>query len=1257
MLGALIAVVLSLGFGTDARAGSPRTVRKKTLSSEVAPPPGRDMTPRDWEMSLTPKPAKPKRRTKTAPEDVSFGAVTLGLAGAVPAAAMAQAATSPYAMAPAPPPPAPGVPAPSTTATGTAAAGDEAEAEVEGEPTLLRKRGVPPFWLKREYDTHTTTAIAFPPLFIHRKPKPDHPEKLLHVNLALTFGWYSRDSGKRRWLNPAGLFFGSFSERKTVWGAVPILAGYRRVGEQYNFGQFPLVWAWGTKFVKNFLFIPFHYQQKAPDGFRGVSALLFWYGHKNTQDANIDNDKRHFVAAPVFWRFQRGVKRFDFAFLYIGGFNKLKGKRWYSFAPFAVWHRAEFGNKKDLWTLGWIRRTDAARRRSDWAVPVALTFRHDDPDRRLFSATPLLWHARNKLKGSRFTLAAGLVGRYDDPNQRNTFAAPLWFRFHDKAAKASTNLIVPLAITRRSPQKTAVWTLLGGGRRGEDGWAFGVVPAFTFFGGGKDGRRFGTVAGALWHAKRPATADRPARSLWLAGPLGFSDRRGGRQHIGILPALTFAGWGEGKHYQVVTPLLWHVRDKENNRRTVVAGPLYHHRTTKGFDGGLAPLAFWGSGPRRKYGIVPWLLIADVTRVQHNHRLTVSPLVVRSKSPKHTTWGVLGLAWDVKRQGGEHHTAVVPFVYRRRTQASTLVVTPIGGQLQRGGDVTSVYGPFYLKRTPQRRGWGFLPLIAHDRRSVPGGTARHTVLVPLALHRRTPTDDLDMWTPLVWRSHVRGDRPRRGLAVVPFYFRQRQPGGIDVDGGLGFFYSRNPRRRTHTLIAGPYFHRLSRKAINTGFFPTTWWLDSVEKRRLLSLPAIFHFEDKTRDTHTTVAVPFWFDRKAPGGVRRFWSAFPFVLGGRKFYDHTRFSLAVPGYVDVFRLKRNSRFVGYVPLLFRYDKCGFQEDDDPKCRYRLWGSFPLFLAGRDGKGRRTHGSLLYYWDRHPDGYKLYTPLFGVNNFPGKRLGVYAGPVGVRYTNTHLRVFAFPLYYRKAHRLEDQNLTLVAPPLFIGRHRKDRRFFEAGLLVWQFRQQHKVSTAVVPPVFFVSHSYAERRLYWVLPLFIRDNQMGKDKAFFTIPAVYTQYRDGEDLDLVQFPLVWHIERGQNQGTWGAMVWWDIRVKGRTFQMVPALFTRWATENRDTKVIGPGLAWWQKGRGEYEGEKSWRILFGLFGGGVANGRKYAAVFGRRIDRGPAPPPKPKTKRQKRRDAKKAARRSRREQRRHVRRFGKPKAKTASTR
>jgi hypothetical protein len=1084
---------------------------------------------------------------------------------------------------------------------------DRVLATVEPDPTLLRKRTVPPFWIHREYDTHTTRALTFPPVFVHRTPKPDHPEKLLHADLSMTFGWYASGVERRRWLNPIGLFYGTFSERKTRWGAVPLLMGYSRTGEQFTFGQFPFVWWWGTKFVKNFLAVPFHYQQRSPEGFRAVSGLLFWYGNRNIDDTDPTNDRRHFVAAPVFWRFQRGLRRFDFAFLYMAGENKLTGNEFKAAAPFAVWRSSEFGNRKELWTLGWVSRIDTARRKSTWAVPIGLTFRHRDPEREVLSATPLFWRTRNHLAGSRFTLA-GPVGVYEDPRQRNLFAAPFWYQFHDKGAQATTRVLFPLAVSRQTPDRTSAWTLLGGGARSKNGWSAGVPPLLTFAGKRDDDVRYQTALGLFWHVRNPSRqTDR-----WVLAPVGWYSRRENHRRIGVPGLFTSFGWGGGRHHQVVTPLFWHVRDRENDKRTVVAGPVFHHQTRAGYDGGLAPLAFWGDNERRRYGIVPWIGFADVTDRQNDSRLTLSPLFVRYADPDTRTLGVLGLAWDVRRPQ-ERHTAVVPFYYRRQIGDRALTVTPIGGRLRTGDEITTLYGPYYRRKNAGRDGWGVVPLVFNDARRVENGIARHTVAVPLYLRRRAPSDDLDMWTPLVWRSRVRGERPRQGLAVVPLYFRQRQPQGVDVDAGLGWFFSRDAQRRTHTFLAGPAFHRLSRTQIHSGVAPLYWWMDSAEKRRLLAFPAIFHFETKGQE-HTTVAIPFWFDRLRPNGQRG-WSAFPVAFGFRRLYNFTRFSLAPPGYIDTFRIQRNARFTGYVPFLFRLQKCGFLDGDDPSCRYTVWGSAPFFLYGSDGQGRRTHGALgLYYWDRRPEGWRLFTPIAGINNQPNRVLGWYAGPLAVKTTNTHRRSMFFPLWYRRAHRLRNESLTLAVPPLYVARQRGDRRFFQAGLLVWQFRQPHKVSTAVIPPLFYHSHAYAQRRLTWVAPLFLRDNNMGKDETWTALPPLlYLQRRRGEDLDVVHFPLVWHIERGDNQGTFGAFVWWDIRARDRIFQWVPAAYLRFkGRDDRDTRIIGPGLGWWT--RDPAEDALHWRALFGLFGGGHAQGQRYISIFGARINRGPVP-------------------------------------------
>lgn len=1093
-------------------------------------------------------------------------------------------------------------------------AGEDEEADTELEqPKLLRKRNVPPFWIHKEYDTHTTRAMPFPPLFIDRKPKPDHPEKLLHADLSLTFGWYDKNRDKRRWISPLALFYGSFSEHKTVWGAAPLLMGYKRVGEQFNFGQFPLVWWWGNRHVKNFFVLPVHYQQKAPEGFKGVSGLVVWYGSKDLGDADPLNDRKHRVVFPVFLHLQRGLKRLNISPLYLGGRNDEKGTKWRSVLPLFLWESLESGNRKELWTLAFISRKDKARQKRAWAIPPLLTFSTRARGKGLMAITPLVWRGKNAAKGST-TWVAGPIGSYRDDQQRNNWVAPIWWHFKDTRHDTSTSVFAPLIHVRRSPTETRVDTLLASGLRGKDGTrAAGFYPLLSHVRWGGTGRTHQFLLGGLfWHVKNPRTFDGKGHDKWGVGPLVYNVRRGERRDFGIPPLMVFADREGTKSRQVITPLFWHVRDKDPavDSRTVVFAPAYYKKSKTDLQFGLPPLFMARGGSQHRWTVIPPLLFGHHTDVANQESLTVHPLFARYKKPGHHTLGAGVLFWDVKRPE-ERHSVLFPLYYRRHKDGRTTTMTWLGGARREGKKLTWVATMLYGQRDEQHRSFGIVPLFFHDKRLAKGNEGQTDVLFPLFVRDRRPARDLDVYTPLVWRSAVRGDKPRKNLAVVPLYFRQRQPGGVDVDAGLPFFVSRDKSRSTHTVVVGPYFHRLSRKQLHSGIAPLTWWMDSEQKRRLVSLPLIFHQEEKKTGKRTTIAVPFWFDRRLANG-RRTWAAFPFVVGRKGQYNFTRLSVVPLGYFDIFRMSKDYRFTGFVPLLFRYKKCGYREGDEDGCDYTLWGSFPLFLAGKDGRGRVTHGALgLYYFDKDPGGKRMYTLLGGGNYRKGERLMWYALTAFRDVSRTHATTGFLPLFFHRKNRdvSKNESTTLLVPPLYIGQHKGDRRWFEAGLVAWHFRRPHKVTTLVLPPVFGIQHAYAERRLTWVAPLFLRDNHWGKDKATTLLPPLlFVQHRNQDKNTAIQLPLVWHFERKGNLTTIGVPLWYDFRRGANRTQFVPVLYTRRVTAERALNVIGPGLAWWGKGRGPKEGDRMWRALLGLFGGGTENGQRYAAFFGAKI-------------------------------------------------
>jgi hypothetical protein len=1116
-------------------------------------------------------------------------------------------------------------------------------------PKLLSKRTIPPFWLSREYDTHRTTALTFPPLYFHRQPKPGHPEMLAHFDLSFTIAYYAKLRRKQRWMNPLVLTFGGFSEHKTVWASLPLLMGYRRVGEQFNFGQFPFAWWWGNKHVKNLFVFPVHFRKKAPDQTFAVSGFLAWYGNKHLDNDSIEDDRRHFVFAPVYFRFQKGLLTVDASPLYFSGKNVGKGLTHRTLLPFFHWESREFGNRKELWTIPWIQRSDEARGRKAWALPPLLSFRVRNPERELMAITPLIWNHRDRLR-ERTTWVALLGGAIEDPDQHVSWAAPIWWRFADRRNKTSVSVVAPLVLWRKSPERFAMHSLLFSAwrDRGEQrAGGGGSLPLLTFVGHSQLRSRQLVLGGVFWRFvnEDPAgtgSADPSARrSAWGVGPLVYRSTRGNdRARFGLPPLLTFTGRDGQKSHQVVTPLFWHFRDRgENGHDTWVLPPLYVQKREQGFRVGMPPLFVAANDEQYRYAVLPWLLFAHVEDKQAGTSKTIWPLFVRAKTPTARVLGVGLLGWDVKREMTVADTTqawrdsvLFPLYYRRQRGERTLHLSPLGGALQEPGSSTWLGALAYgFDRRPTgeelgRRGGGLLPLVHHEtRRDAEGKIVGATsVVFPLFLRDRRPERDLDIWTPLIWRSEIRGDKPRTALAVAPLYFQQRQKDGIDVDAGLLWFWSRDRTRHTHTLVAGPFYHRLQRDKLITGFGPLSYWEDSSKRRLLVVPPLIVSLENKIERKRTTVALPFWFDRIQAGESRRVWMAFPFVVGTYRKNDFTKAGVAIPLFYDIYRIHKNYRFTGVVPLLFRYQKGGFHAEDDARSRYTLWGSFPAFLYGRDGNGRRTHSALaLYWWDKNPEGWKFFTLLGGVGQKKGKELTWYAPLIYRKVTNERHTTFVWPLFaYHKGYRKDangkpykDLSTTFVLPPLFIGRHIEDRSWWQSTLVVWQFRRPHKVSTAVLPPLFFLQDSYKQRRLHWLLPLYLRDNNMAKGEAWTAvIPGLFVQHRSEQHNNAVQFPLVWHFQNAKRRVTVGVPLWYDVRLpdRGVSTQVVPLLYARRQTERKVGHMVGPGLAAWRR---EAEGQPPamhWRALFWMFGGGNEDGKRYMWLFGGKIKLAP---------------------------------------------
>ena len=142
--------------------------------------------------------------------------------------------------------------------------------------------------------------------------------------------------------------------------------------------------------------------------------------------------------------------------------------------------------------------------------------------------------------------------------------------------------------------------------------------------------------------------------------------------------------------------------------------------------------------------------------------------------------------------------------------------------------------------------------------------------------------------------------------------------------------------------------------------------------------------------------------------------------------------------------------------------------------------------------------------------------------------------------------------------------------------------------------------PPVFFIQDSYKQRRIHWLLPLYLRDNNMAKGEAWTSImPALYVQHRSLEHNNAVQFPILWHFDNPKRRVTIGGFSGTTSAAseRGVTTQVLPAIYARRETSEQVGHMIGPGLATWRR---EAEGQPPalhWRALFWIVGGGNEGG------------------------------------------------------------
>jgi hypothetical protein len=837
--------------------------------------------------------------------------------------------------------------------------------------------------------------------------------------------WWQKHEGRSWFVAPLLLSGGQRDDRKDITEAVLGLVGYYRRHGDFDTWRilFPLLFEHETREARTFVG-PFMWFRNTREGHNATVIFpLIWHAH----DEKSGYD--HTLALPLF---------------------DLESER--------------HGRKQRLVSiLGAYERDDDIGLRQ-YLVYAPLVFHRTDQKRTVTVVPPLVSYWSTRDDGSR-GLIAGPVIHASDPTGSTTALFPIYWRFHDRARHATTQVLFPIAAYHKHDGAAGgfVGPFYGWSSTNSGDWGAGLAPLLFF---GKSGAtkhaivlplfgrvwndRAGTdafVAGPIFHRSGPDVNES------AVFPLAFFGRRGALRYGVFGPAYGFrdgSGWAgglaplfffgnrDGRAHQVVFPLFWHFSDAAARSDRLVVGPYIHRRDGDETADALFPLFYLRRSPTSGFGLWP---IGAWQRKDGVDTTVVGPFVHQSNARRHSRTNIFFPLLTLHDEPRWSVRVFFPFVWRVRD----------------GNETDTAIFPFYFRGRAPDHGWdGVFPLFVHSYDK----TVATTVLGPI-------------W----WRTRTDGGRSG-GLFPLAAYGKKVGAGGKSVSwfGMPGVFADKNEFVGTSHTWVGNFFHFTQPDGYSTGFIPIAfaWRRGTVSK---VLTPIYYRQADRARDYALDVFTLLYF--------------------GHEGRDHQ---------------------FGIFPL--------FMAATHADGTWRA-GVFPLFYGAKRNDGS-TLATLLGGWSSYAGGKRLWVGPFYYRNDATTHSGaffpiVYHGQNQLTGARTTLAV---PLLLDTRNG-EGRELQAYTP--LTWRYHSIESTTVVGLpLFFDVNRFHESRTTALFPFFMRNRSNVNRDTSWTFPPLLtwfrtRDDGSKSDAVVF--PIVW--HFGGKDSTTVVFPLGWDFKRGESRTT----------------------------------------------------------------------------------------------------------------------------------
>jgi len=862
------------------------------------------------------------------------------------------------------------------------------------------------------------------------------------MSLLLPLYWYYR-RGKhyRQFISPLAVYGHDRRARRWhLWWTAPPTLFTRRPGHSLS------------------MVLPFfyHHHARSRERLLVLPALAsYFYRRPGVREGMVgplhyrrDSRRSHTVFFPLFWRFKNHATQLSFTM--VGNVYVRRDPKGYSAAvlPLLYLGKHPSGCHQIFFPLFW-RRVDRLRQKSVTQLFTAYWWRHRDSfghgllplygyERRYdakgyvssrLGILPLLYHVNNRTDrvvltplggyvhdkaAHRKTLVVGnvfwhrapgltvwsvvpLLWRYASAGGNTTVVFPLYWRLRPRGGW-KTDLVLPLFALLRKRQRrlVVVGPVYSYERPGAR--SFGLAPLLFV----RVGRRlsYGHFFPLVWHKQ-----DHVRKTGYtVVGPI-FNVRRRQGHTSGVFPLLWWGRRGPAR-YGVGFPLVWYFDNARRRTRTLVVGPVFHHRNRSATYGGVVPAVFWHADPKKRRYTVwsgPFLyrqrrervfamvapLLFLTRRSPRRWSLTIAPLLhYRKNHHRHHLWTPL-FGFGVNQRAESRYGYVGPVGWTQSPTRNAQVVFPLFWRFvdKRRETATVAVPPLYFgHRHRQGRTDVFLPLFVHRKR----GPRRAVVLFPLVysfFNSRSRSRTLVAFPFYYWRR-----RETTGGGLIPLVFVRRGPRGARDVTVVPLLHVRRRRHRLDvwTPLFGFGFDR--RRGRSYGYAGPVYWSKSPKKNAQVVFPLFWRFADK-RARRTGLAI------------------LPFYIGTRS----RRSSVDVVPPLFWMHRTANSRTVVFLP----------------------------FYVGR--------------FQRNRSSWSVAVPLFYYHyHFPSREHRVLVPPgLYVRHGPARTDVVLFPLLWHFSSR--GRSSTVVFP-LYWDFKRGHRRSTVVFPLVWRFSSGHKLHTVVL-------------------------------------------------------------------------------------------------------------------------------------------------------------------------------------------------------